>query len=326
MRLHGAFYALKPAAQPMVNLLNSDEVFDGAYSRVVPFAPHAVLKATICEPTNRLLSALAKRKPTARGPRSLALPAVIESHGLAARDDDGLEYTCWTLERLFSPYDHEGMRHARVCGRETLTRFKPSYQERYCHLHTEEVSKVQDKLAKQQAIWGHENGWEACAHIALAMSLQSTGELKDTFLFLQKFVTTHKVALDLLTRGNLLVNLFGEVTLSDPVCESDEHLQPNGVCQANQICLSAWVPAAIDGLNLSVMPMSTGPLSAEIATAKAAQMQHLGLKPISMNWGSPEHVAFLGEAPKQAKAWSYNNAVRRLRDQLYQKLFEEGAL
>lgn len=323
MRLHGAFYALKPAAQHLENWLNGEQVFDGAYSRVVPLAPHSVLKATLCEPTNLLLKTLAKKRPTVRGSGSLALPVVLESHGLAVRDDDGLDYTCWTLERLFSPDDYDGMRHARVYGRESLARFKPSYRGRYCHLHTDEVNKVQEQLTKQQARWGHENGWEACAHIALAMSLQSTGELKETFLFLQKFVTTHKVALDLLTRGNLLVNLFGEVTLSDPVCESDESLQPREICRANQICLSAWVPAAMDGLNLSVMPMSTGPLSADMAAAKAAQMQHLGITPMTMSWGSPEHVAFLGEPPKTAKAWSYDNAVRRLRDQLYQKLFEE---
>lgn len=321
MRLHGTFYELKPAGKPLVKLLNGDTVFDGAYSRVAPFGPHVVLKATMCEPTNLLLRALHRRK--SMDATSLALPGVLAYHGPLATDDDGLEYTGWTLERLFEPDDYEGMRHARAVGREALTRVKPSYAQRFCHLRTEQISTVRERLLEFQKTWGHENGWEACAHIALSMSLHTEGDLKKTFLFLQKFVTTHKVALDLLTRGNLLVNLFGEVTLSDPVCESDESLQPREICRANQICLSAWVPASMDGLNLSVMPMSTGPLSADTAKAKAAQMQHLGITPITMSWGSPEHVAFLGEPPKTAKAWSYDNAVRRLRDQLYRKIFEE---
>lgn len=322
MRLHGTFYALRPAAQPLVDMLNAEEVYDGAYSRVVPFAPHAVLKATICEPTNLLLRTLARRKKFCRTQAHLALPAVLDSHGVVARDDDGLDYTGWTLERLFEPGDHEGMRHARVAGREALTRVKPMYRGRYCQRISNQVDKLRDALSKHQKTWGHENGWEACAHIALSMSLQTEGDLKATFLFLQKFVTTHKVALDLLTRGNIMVNFFGELTLSDPVCEHDETQQPAPACSTKLVCLSAWVPASMDGLNISVLPMSTEPLSIEAVSARAAEMEHLGLQPVSMEWGSPEHVAFLEEGPKQTKVWAFENAIRRMRENHYIQLFK----
>jgi len=322
MRLHGTFYPLKPAARQLVEALNADVAFDGAYSRVVETSAYTVLKVTNCEPTNLLLRALKSRA----NKTELALPAVISSHGLIATDGT-FKYTGWTLERLFSVDDSNSMRQARAAGRRTLAQIKPDYAQRYTAQSQQQLHYVQSWLKEFQVRWGHENSAHSCMHIALAMSLKTEGALKETFMYLHNFVKKHRAGLDMLTRGNILANMFGELVLSDPVCAGDESLpaQDNQESCCNSAvtayCLAAMRPVRCVGLQVYVAPSSTLPLEKDALESRRWVMGEMGLEPVLLRWGSAEHLAFLGQPTKVEDIWGYPQAAKRVSLGDYQALF-----
>jgi len=318
MQLHGEFYAMTKRHARLVSQLNTPDAMDGAYSRVTVLGPYSVLKATSCKPTQQLLRELSEGQRQA-SPASLALPAVLRQHGVIARDRDAVTYEGWEVERLFGNTDTAAMRLARVTGKATLAGLKPQYESTHARLSENLAQDLMQALKEEQAYWGHENHWKACAEIALAMSLRTDGYLRDTFLFLLRFVRKHEAALDILTGGNFLWDMFGRVCLSDPVCEADPqaHVQERNAGQ----CLASWIPVRVQGTRVLLEPRSTFALNEAERQETQGQMQALGLTPQDLQWGSAAHQAFMHQAPREVPVWDVPAACKNLKAGLYEQVF-----
>lgn len=319
MKLHSEFTAIGAAGKPYADLLNRDEVADGAFARVTPTGHEKVLKATLCVATNALFEQLLALGQD-RQPVPEALPCVLQKHGKVVKDRDGLAYTAWSVERLFAPEAEEAMRRARIAGKHLLAHFKPGYFYRSARLCAGGLAGLQEALRQEQHFCQSPDTWKGCAEIALTMSLRTQGEMKATFLYLLEFITKRRVALDLLTQGNIMLNMFGEPCLSDPVCRDETDTPAAGLMAGT--CVVAEVPSAVDGLRgLHMQPRSSLPLPQEASTALSREMQSLGLTPLMMRWGDPTHRAFMRKALAPRSLWSVPQAAKHLRDGRYEKLF-----
>jgi hypothetical protein len=319
MKLHSEFKALGRTGQLYADLLNRDEVADGAFARVTPIGHEKVLKATICTATNALFEQLlalgVSNQPVPDG-----LPCVLQKHGNLVKDRDGLIYTVWSIERLFHPHDEVSMRKARIAGKQTLSRLKPGYASRSARLSGTGLTELQEALRQEQDYCKSPDSWEGCAEIALAMSLRTQGQMKLTFLFLLQFIRRRKVSLDLLTQGNVMLNMFGEPCLSDPVCFDETTTQALGLMSGT--CVVAEVPFAMDGLRgLRMQPRSSFPLPQDQSSALVREMKAMGLTPRLTQWGKAVHLAFMRKTLEPRSIWSIPHAAKNLKEGRYEKLF-----
>lgn len=318
MQLHSAFSAIKKSASGIARQLNEPNYRDGAYARVGGLRESQVLKATMCDATNalfaRLLTFAKKGLPIPE-----ALPAIFRSHGKLVRDDDKLEYNVWTVERLFRPDEVVQMRRSRISLLSFYDKVKPGYLQPSTRLPAGELTELTAALENEQRSCTAPNSWEGSAHIALAMSLKTEGELRKAFRFLFEFVDDEQVQLDLLTQGNVMLNMFGRPCLSDPVCPID----PDGpVSQIEEsICLAAVVPTKVKGLDgVTIEAVSTLPMGEAKRLNVKAELQKLGITSQDIIWGSAAHRKFLAQPLLLKQVWDYPDVAKNLRAGNYKGL------
>lgn len=306
MRIHSKFQPIGNRRSEWVELLNQDEVYDGGSARVVPVNAGVVLKATSCAATNQFLKAITRVQKQ----RQLAFPCVLGSLGHIAIDQEGIRYHSWLLERLFLPSQVNDQLRARALFRHELSVYKPGYKNQRVNLATSELDELQGvyKLAQQR--WGTELNWKAAKEVALQMSLCTTGSLRDTFLFLLEFIQSNQVPLDLTTQGNIMVDMFGQPCLSDPVAESIQDYERDIVATGN--CVVAMVPIAVCGITVELHPFSTLTLAEKDLTETASALARLGLSPAVCQWGSKKHRRFIQAGPLTAPVWEYPKAAKRI--------------
>lgn len=319
MRIHTEFSPLKRSAAWIAHVLNDEDINDGAFSRVGIGNHHEALKATTCTATNKLFEELLARKNRGQSIPE-GLPAVFKKHGDVVRDEAGIVYTVWSVERLFAEVDIREMRRARVTSRHLYQGLKPGYVGRTSKYSAADVAALKQALKQERASVPSPDTWQASADIALAMSLRTSGELQQTFRFLLEFAEKHQAGLDLLTQGNILLNMFGEPCLSDPVCRDETGEQAPAL--PGGLCIACLVPTQVWGINELVLePASTLPLDQDDLDAMEAALKQFGLQPTRLQWGSDRQKAFLAQPPVRQPLWSIPDVVRHLRSDSYQQLF-----
>lgn len=315
MKIHGEFYATKRKAKPFELLMNGQKTFDGGYARVSHLTPFSVLKATCCQSTNELLSDLEKR--TKKGlPTPVGLPAVLANHGQSMEDGEGMKYHLWEIERLFEPHDELEIRKARISGRSVLATMKPSYASQVARLTPKVFNElVEDLRLAQEPLRGIFPSWDACKEVALALSLKTSGELKNTFLYLHDFVVHHRVSLDLLTQGNVMVNCFGYPCLSDPVCESYDSMGISADfprAEGVDYCVLAMLPVSIQGLQVSLKPFCTEAICEASASSVLQALKEEGVQGEMSTWRSSAHVKHLTAPMQTAPVWDFPEVCEKL--------------
>lgn len=323
MRIHSDFKATKSSKKSLASKLNAAECQDGSFARVVPLNTYTVLKATSCPATNLLFQELLELHQAGKSVPG-ALPAVFKDHGTCVVDIDNIHYRVWEVERLYRVQE-SAMQLARTAqGRKVLAGYKPAYATRVSRLEAAMLEPLEKALKQEQSLLGTRTDWRACAQMASALSVRTAGSLREAFLFLEDFVWRHKVELDLLTRGNLLLDMFGQPVLSDPVATNFEtEKEEVAPLEATpQQCLVALAPVALErGFQVRLEYRSTfalGPQSLELAE-KAAQ--EAGLCPQILSWDDPRRLKLLRTAPCARPLWEHPNAARHLRQGTYDQVF-----
>ncbi len=320
MKVHGEFTALTSKGTRYAELLNADDVRDGAFARVIVLSETEVLKATCCPATNLLFDELvALRERGVAVPE--CLPAVMARHGARMTDADGMTYRLWTVERLFAAGDLPGMRRARVLGKEQLSAFKPAYRQRLSRFIAADTSALMAALEEEQRYCTRPGTWQGCADIALAMGLRTEGPMRATFLFLNEFVTRHELELDLLTQGNILLDMFGRPCLSDPVAELCEP-EPTSVLHPGT-CLVARIPVSVSGVRMRMAPWSSLPMQPADRQELAEQLLQLGLTTQELEWNSEAHRRFMAQPAVDESIWALPDVAKHVRANAYQQAFCE---
>lgn len=319
MRIHSEFFPLKKSAGWVARALNQPNIRDGAYARVGGLQESEVLKATICDATNALFESLLQCTKSGKAVPE-ALPAVFKRLGPVVRDDEDFKYTVWSVERLFSPGEEVAMRRARIANKSRYERLKPGYLLPGANLTPKRLHSLQRDLEEEQSDERSFCNWEGSADIALAMSLRTEGKLREAFKFLLEFVSTRQVELDLLTQGNIMLNMYGQPCLSDPVCGVGDELPRSKPLQGT--CLAAMVPTTVRGAtSVTVEPASTKPLPEQELAKLELSLGLMGLEPQRFRWRSAAHRQFLSQGPTVRELRSIPEVTNNLRADRYQQLF-----
>lgn len=323
MRIHSDFKALKSSKKSLASKLNATECQDGSFARVVPLNTYTVLKATSCPATNLLFQELLNLHQSGK-PVPAALPAVFKDHGICVADIENIRYRVWEVERLYRAQEGEMQLARTASGRKVLAQYKPAYATRVSRLEAPVLESLEKALQQEQSLLGTRTDWRACAQMASALAVRTTGVLREAFVFLEDFVWRHKVELDLLTRGNLLLDMFGQPVLCDPVCDNFEVKEEEGapVETTPRQCLVALAPVALErGFQVRLEYRSTfalGPQALELAEKAAHEA---GLAPQILPWEDPRRLKLLRSAPCARPLWEYPHAARHLRQGTYDQVF-----
>lgn len=328
MQLHSEFRALTRSKEGLARMLNLPNPKDGAYARVVPQDHATVLKATSCPATNLLFSELLKLAKSGPGTPQ-ALPAVFKDHGLCMEDHDGVRYHVWEVERLFEPDDLDAMQLARVLGRARLTRAKPSNRTRTLRGADSLLEPLRNAVAQEQSRVPPQPTWDEHAQVAAALAVRTEGALHDAFVFLETFVREHRIELDLLTRGNILVDMFGQPVFSDPVCPaygSESTRVPDvdlEATSAERECLVVEVPMELlPGLQVALRYRSTFAAPAAVLDQVAQECNELSLAYLRTGIADPQRLALERAPPRFVSVWSVPDVARRLREDRYVRLLQ----
>ena len=319
MKVHTELKRLKTAPGWIQGYLDQDDSRDGAYARVVPMSANKVLKVTCCSATNSLFRALLRQQTPA------ALPAVLLSHGPVAKDANGLTYAGWEVERLFRPGDDPLLfRQARALGRIALGKYKPSYNETFVHEHdAEQHASLMAALEEEQSEHSDLSDWRVCERIALNMMVRTRGDLRDAFGFLLKFVQDTHCSLDLLTRGNILLNMFGDPVLGDPVCPMEDAPPtsvPPGMSLAEERGSSvlAYVPVKLKPqFQVQLSPFSSQCVPTQDAAGIVTRLKEIGITARTVPYGGVEHQAHLSQGDIYEQTFQYPAVAANLKANRY---------
>lgn len=318
MQLHSSFEALKPSKRGLARVLNREDPSDGAYARVIPLSEATVLKATSCSATNLLFETLLGLKKR-RKHVPPALPAVLKDHGVCVKDADGIHYRVWEVERLFTEDQVQERTLARVSSRQLFAALKPDYENRTVLEGQALLGTLKNALRQEQSMLKGDLAWQSCASLAAAMAVRTDGHIREAFVFLHEFVLKHQVELDMLTQGNLLLDMFGQPVLSDPVNPADSDNEHRG--PTDQVCLVVETPVAIlPGFKVKVENRSTFGMSESDAERLGHQLSEHQVPWTMVSWSSPEHSALQRAPAKTVSLWSIPQAAKRLESDFYQRL------
>lgn len=245
MRIHDTLQPLSHAPIGLKALMADTAAWlgDGGYARVLALSPARVLKLTSCTASVALLDALAADTRARRRPA--ALPAVFRRYGPVAADADGQTFHGYELERLFAPDELAAMRIARVCSDEAAPERRGACAARHAAQTHRRFARSRERFEREQAryIRGMQPAWQEC--LALAGALASERDAFGTeaaFGWLERFIGEHRVELDLLSQGNLLMSAWGEPVLADPVAV--QAFEPAGEQQQGQLVAANAQPPA----------------------------------------------------------------------------------
>lgn len=318
MHLHSSFEALRPSRAQVARILNREDHFDGAFARVVPVSESVVLKATSCPATNLLFEEITALRRKS-GAQLDALPAVLKDYGVSVQDVDRVQYRVWEVERLFHLEQSTEMAVARVRGRAALSKFKPTYRTRAPLSQGELLAPLQNAVSEERSRLPGDLHWTGCAQLASAMAVRTDGPLREAFLFLADFVSRHQVELDMLTQGNILLDLFGQPVLSDPVSSvwAPVPAEPAPAME----CLVLDVPIALEpGFQVRMEHRSTFGLAPEKLDALELRCQDLQVGYVRLPWGSSEQTRLQRLPSRTVSLWSVPSVANRLATEVYQGL------
>lgn len=337
MKLHADFKPLAPGAVSLVRLLNESPLSrDGAFSRIVPLDEVTVLKASSCTATNLLFDELRLLSKYGRAPQ--ALPIVLQDFGTVAQDRDGVQYRLWTVERLFDLSDEDGMRLARTSPLATLDKSRKSAGLRRRTATEDLLTALSKALTQEQAMAASSvsrSSWKTCARVASAMAVRTDGPLRKAFLFLESFIRRHQVELDLLTQGNILLDMHGQPVLSDPVCADwsgdppaasplDTPAGPasDAEPEEEQFYLLAQAPVALHpGFRLELRWQTSFGLNQERARQLAREYAALGLEPLVLAETDERRLALLQQPSEYVSGWNHPVLLRQFQADAYVSLF-----
>lgn len=318
MLIHGAMSAYGTESSYFEELFNSDEVKDGGFARVAPYTPATVLKATCCPATNTLFHILLQKQLTGI-PVPHSVPAVLQHLPTTLKDSQGFVYEVWEVERLYGQDFYQEAQVARATQKHRFSQIKPTYSKTLARTSFKSLDALNTALSNARAMCGDQATWESSAEIALAMALQTTDALRDSFLFLREFVTCHQLGLDLLGRGNILLNMFGEPCIADPV-QGECATGAPGAYVVEGACLGVLLPVRVDGRILELRPFVTFPLDAEVFSSIETKLREVGLVSHAFTWNSASLDRFLSQAPVLQSVHSLPGAAKHLRQDAYMQI------
>lgn len=320
-----------------MRLLNESPLSrDGAFSRIVPMDTQTVLKASSCQATNLLFDELRLLNKHGRAPQ--ALPVVLQDFGTVAQDRDGVTYRLWVVERLFELNDENGMRLARTSPLSALDKSKTGAGLRRRTASEDLLTALARALDQEQTMAAKSvvgSTWKTCARVASAMAVRTDGPLRKAFLFLESFIRRHQVELDLLTQGNILLDMHGQPVLSDPVCadwskglSASSHLAPTVAAasaaepEEEQFYILAQAPVALHpGFRLELRWQTSFGLPQERARQLAREYAALGLEPLVLAETDERRLALLQQPSEHVSGWSHPALLRQFQADAFVSLF-----
>lgn len=321
MLIHGDLRAHGPDSQYLEDLFNSEGARDGGFARVVDYTAATVLKATCCPATNKLFYQLLQKRETGI-PTPHNLPAIVDSLLGQLVDADGFVYEVWEVEKLFGCDFYKSAAEARATQKMRFAELKPAYRGTLARTTSNMLEPLNAALASAKAALGDNATWQSSAEIALAMALQTTGTLRDTFIFLREFVVCHKVALDLLGQGNIMLNMFGEPCLADPVqgiCD----FEMEKTARSSGQCLGTLLPVKVEGRTVEMRPFVTFPLNETVFAEIEQKLFKAGLTSRAFDWNSPDLTAFIAQGPQIRSIHRVPDVARNLRKEAYLNILSD---
>lgn len=175
--------------------------------------------------------------------------------------------------------------------------------------------------------------WKFSARVASAMAVRTDGPLRKAFLFLESFIRRHQVELDLLTQGNILLDMHGQPVLSDPVCADWSEAMPDlgahpssGNSKADQseelFYLLAQAPVALHpGFKMELRWQSSFGLPKERAQELVSSYRDLGLEPLVLAESDERRLALLQQPAELVSGWSQGVLLKHFQADAYLSLF-----
>lgn len=261
-------YELTPLNARAARWLELPLLASGSFSQVFDHGPCEVLKVTCCPATKELM---------ALPSRPAGLPRLVRRLGAVAKDVDGLTYEGYILERLFSPdqWAKESVR-ARVLASNEANK-RGARGPALCRSEEQDLARLMSLVGGLQP--DPLDPVEAQFDFCLAMAGCTDGQLRDTFLALATQVRQHNWGMDLLTRGNVLLDAFGRIRFGDPVGEVPPARERD---QSGPPPTLAWAVALLPlrqkGLKVDARWFAASSASAAEAEARTASCHSLGLQ------------------------------------------------
>lgn len=261
-------YELTPLNARAARWLELPLLASGSFSQVFDHGPCEVLKVTCCPATKELL---------ALAVRPAGLPRLVRRLGPVAQDIDGLIYEGYILERLFSPdrWAQDSTRARVLVTSEAAKRGARSPV--LCQPGQQDLARLLDLVRRLQP--GPLDPAEAQAEFCLAMAGCADAELRETFLALAGQVQRYNWGMDLLSRGNVLLDAFGRIRFGDPVGEVPPASER---AQSVRTPVSAWVlalmPLRQKGFQVESRWFAAAMADPEEAAARASACAALGLQ------------------------------------------------
>lgn len=321
MLIHGDLRAYGPDSQYLEDLFNSEDARDGGFARVVDYTAATVLKATCCPATNKLFYQLLQKRETGI-PTPHNLPAIVDNLYGQLKDSDGFIYEVWEVEKLFGSDFYQSAAEARATQKLRFAKLKPAYRGTLARTTMGTLAPLNAALASARAALGDNATWQSSAEIALAMAVQTTGTLRDTFIFLREFVVCHEVALDLLGQGNIMLNMFGEPCLADPV-QSECDFERQALPRTSGKCLGTLLPVKVEGRTVEMRPFVTFPLSKTVFAEMAQKLFGVGLSSQEFDWNSAALTAFIEQGPQIQSIHQVPDVARNLRKEAYLSILSD---
>jgi len=313
---------ITPKGKRLAPLLLSKTAKDGGFARVVVLSDTTVLKATSCQATNLLFSELRAMEKAGQTVPS-ALPAAFRDHGECLMDSDRIRYRAWEIERLFEPNEQHLMQKARIRGQAQLEAVKSGYGKTMARLIEPLLGSLNQAIQREAARIPAGAGWKGSYQMASALAALTQGPLRDTFIFLEDFVQRHKVELDMLTRGNILLDMFGQPVLSDPVTNSFAHEEPISHSASPELwCLLAQAPQALlPEFRVKTQWRSTLGMTSQALVRVRRAFEAEGLRTRCFRWDDLERLALLKEPPQVQNLWDIPKEAELFRADRYDELF-----
>jgi hypothetical protein len=290
----------------------------GGFAEVYPLNSFQVLKLTTCQATRELFGSLSKEKRVPVG-----LPVVFEELGVCGVDSEVEEPLYgWVIERLFKPEERTPAQMARVHGQAVTAR--KLYPEVSAYTKPSPI-RVSDIV-------------EASKQIVLRQTKKERGSLPSASRFFLELASavdeTLQPALvklsslsqeypswrpDLVTSGNLLVDMKGTVTFGDPVY----HFSKKDFHSVGKV-IPVRVPVKMRGGQVTTLPVCLIVGSEEEETLKREALVEAGLAPGPLldNTGKA-HLTFMERGAEEVDASLFPMVGLRLRLNDYEKLLSD---
>ena len=233
----GQDFILLPEAPSLVRKVvsNGRVVGEGTYARVYAIDSHTVLKLTTCKVTVPLLDSRIHEPVT-------GMVKVFKAFGPVAKDEDGMVYSAYIVERLYSQEEWQSLPNVvrvkktrtrtsrfiekngklrRVCMRETVR--APKRRRKRTHETLDAVIQRIRKPIRQVLRTGNR---QKGAKLFRTLKRQMGNSVVGALSVLEEFTLKQNAELDLLSPGNVMLSFDGELCLSDPVTEMVDNTLP----------------------------------------------------------------------------------------------------